>query len=146
MCFAHGVFGGNEGALNPHPASRADQVALRSLRSLLIKVLWVTGNLNMGHTPEISPNRKPSAFALGFLFGGNEGALNPHPASRADQVALRSLRSLLIKVLWVTTNLNMGLTPEVSPNRKPSAFALGFLFGGNEGARTHDLTDVNRAL
>ena len=29
---------------------------------------------------------------------------------------------------------------------KTESFGLGFIFGGDEGARTHDLTDVNRAL
>ena len=37
------------------------------------------------------------------------------------------------------------ITPAFT-KKKTQCFALGFLFGGNEGARTHDLTDVNRAL
>ena len=33
-----------------------------------------------------------------------------------------------------------------SRKNKTEPGRLGFIFGGDEGARTHDLTDVNRAL
>ena len=39
-----------------------------------------------------------------------------------------------------------GLIDPAFTKKKTRCHASGFLFGGNEGARTHDLTDVNRAL
>ena len=38
------------------------------------------------------------------------------------------------------------IAQRVSRKNKTEPDGLCFIFGGDEGARTHDLTDVNRAL
>ena len=77
----------------------------------------------------------------------HEGALNPHLAFQRGVTNCTSLPSVATDHRFLLHGLfEHGLTDPAFTKKKTQCFALGFLFGGNEGARTHDLTDVNRAL
>ena len=70
----------------------------------------------------------------------------PAEHGSALQAALRSRGSLQILYFFLTCGLNAFLSPTHSTKKKSLCFAQAFLCGGNGGARTRDLTDVNRAL
>ena len=84
---------------------------------------------------------KRECFALPFVFGGNEGALNPQLA----QGELTELhRESGAGSCYGSSDVGLATLHFIKYKRE--CLALPFVFGGNEGARTHDLTDVNRAL
>ena len=74
------------------------------------------------------------------------GSEPPPRLRRVEQAALRSRWSLQIGNLFLTCGLNAAFRPDQFYQIKNRCKSIGFLFGGNGGARTRDLTDVNRAL
>ena len=84
-------------------------------------------------------------FWIAICWDG--GALNPHLAFGE---LIKLLSAPFGRYRYIISSLSRSLNAFLSPThftkKKSLCFAQAFLFGGNGGARTRDLTDVNRAL
>ena len=81
-------------------------------------------------------------------ISGNGGALNPQ---LADGELIKLLSAPFGRYRCMIFSLSRSLNAAFRPDQfyqkgKARAMHRLFLFGGNGGARTRDLTDVNRAL
>ena len=74
-------------------------------------------------------------MASGIFAGGNRGLVNPRDKPAVCPIEIAAERQFRTRFLGC---------PLYAP--KKAVHPDGFLFGGNRGTRTLDLTDVNRAL
>ena len=146
------LFGGNGGALNPCRARLG--IASRSPLPLVATDPLPLSYLRLERvslTNTFHQKEKP-VLCTGFSFWWKpqsklcRGSEPPPRLQRAEQAALRSRWSLQILCLFLVCGLNAAFRPDQFYQIKNRCKSIGFLFGGNGGARTRDLTDVNRAL